>query len=52
MNFTMKSESQNIKTNFKFDGESQSFMLSLSYKINNYNKRHEETLDKNFGGGI
>ena len=49
----MTFEENNSITNFEMAGESPVFMISFSYRINNYRKasRKEEQIDMNFNGG-
>ena len=51
MKFKFKAESPGIYTNFKFNMDSPTFMLSLSYRINNYKKR-KEAEGVELGGGV
>ncbi|NJO87838.1 MAG: TonB-dependent receptor, partial [Chloroflexia bacterium] len=50
MKFKFKANSPGSKTDFTFDMDSPSFMVSVGYRINNYKKR-KETEGLEIGGG-
>jgi len=52
MKFKFKAQSPGIYTDFNFNMDSPTFMLSLSYRINNYKKRKEAEGVELGGGGV
>ncbi len=52
MKFKFNSKSEGINTNFTFDMDSPTFMLTVGYKINNYKKRKEAEGLEVGGGGV
>lgn len=53
MKFKFNASTPGLVTNFTFNMDSPTIMLSLSYKINNYKKRKEEEgINENIGGGV
>lgn len=51
MNFAFNSQSEGLKTDFTFHMDSPSIRFTASYKINNYQKRKEETPGSGSAGG-
>jgi outer membrane receptor protein involved in Fe transport len=52
MKFKFESRTENSSTDFSFDMDSPTFMVSLSYRINNYKKRKEAESIEIGGGGV